>query len=50
MPGGVPTIEAFSQSRRNDSLDTDRAEGVIRDKAHVFSEDGGLAVLYGNIA
>jgi dihydroxy-acid dehydratase len=49
-PGGVPTIEAFSQSRRNDALDTDRAKGVIRDKAHAFSADGGLAVLYGNIA
>ena len=49
-PGGVPTIEAFSQSRRNDALDIDRAKGVIRDKAHAFSADGGLAVLYGNIA
>ncbi len=49
-PGGIPTIEAFSQSRRNDSLDVDRAKGVIRDKAHAFSADGGLAVLYGNIA
>ena len=49
-PGGVPTIEAFSQSRRNDCLDVDRAKGVIRDKAHAFSADGGLAVLYGNIA
>ena len=49
-PGGIPTIEAFSQSRRNDSLDVDRAKGVIRDRAHAFSEDGGLAVLYGNIA
>jgi dihydroxy-acid dehydratase len=49
-PGGVPTIEAFSQSRRNDVLDVDRAKGVIRDKAHAFSADGGLAVLYGNIA
>ena len=49
-PGGVPTIEAFSQSRRNEHLDVDRAKGVIRDKAHAFSADGGLAVLYGNIA
>ena len=49
-PGGVPSIEAFSQARRWAELDTDRANGVIRDKAHAFSTDGGLAVLYGNIA
>jgi dihydroxy-acid dehydratase len=49
-PGGIPTTEAFSQSQRWDQLDTDRAEGVIRDKAHAFSADGGLAVLYGNLA
>ncbi|MCB1384588.1 MAG: dihydroxy-acid dehydratase, partial [Nitratireductor sp.] len=49
-PGGVPTQVAFSQSRRYDSLDTDREAGVIRDKAHAFSQDGGLAVLYGNLA
>ncbi len=49
-PGGVPSIEAFSQARRWAELDTDRAKGVIRDKAHAFSTDGGLAVLYGNIA
>jgi dihydroxy-acid dehydratase len=49
-PGGIPTIEAFSQAQRWDQLDTDRAEGVIRDKAHAFSVDGGLAVLYGNLA
>ncbi len=49
-PGGVRTTQAFSQSRRYDSLDTDRAHGVIRDMAHAFSADGGLAVLYGNIA
>ena len=49
-PGGVRTIQAFSQSRRYDSLDTDRRNGVIRDIAHAFSADGGLAVLYGNIA
>ncbi|HEV2677935.1 MAG TPA: dihydroxy-acid dehydratase [Aliidongia sp.] len=49
-PGGVRTTEAFSQDKRYDSLDTDRVGGVIRDKAHAFSQDGGLAVLYGNIA
>ncbi len=49
-PGGVRTTEAFSQSARYDSLDLDRAKGVIRDVAHAFSKDGGLAVLYGNIA
>ncbi|MGN3973107.1 dihydroxy-acid dehydratase [Tsuneonella sp. SYSU-LHT278] len=49
-PGGVPTQTAFSQSRRWDDLDTDRASGVIRSKDHAFSQDGGLAVLFGNIA
>jgi dihydroxy-acid dehydratase len=49
-PGGVPTQVAFSQSRRWDDLDLDRAAGVIRDVAHAYSKDGGLAVLYGNIA
>jgi dihydroxy-acid dehydratase len=49
-PGGVPTQTAFSQSRRWDSLDTDRQNGVIRSKEHAFSQDGGLAVLSGNIA
>ncbi len=49
-PGGVPTQVAFSQSRRWDDLDLDRASGVIRDAAHAYSKDGGLAVLYGNIA
>jgi dihydroxy-acid dehydratase len=49
-PGGVPTQVAFSQDRRWNALDLDRAGGVIRDKAHAFSADGGLAVLYGNIA
>ncbi|MDU8927812.1 dihydroxy-acid dehydratase [Alisedimentitalea sp. MJ-SS2] len=49
-PGGVPTQTAFSQSRRYTELDTDRTGGVIRDKANAFSQDGGLAVLYGNIA
>ena len=49
-PGGVPTQTAFSQDRRWDELDTDREAGVIRSKEHAFSQDGGLAVLYGNIA
>jgi dihydroxy-acid dehydratase len=49
-PGGVPTTEAFSQSSRWDAPDLDRAAGVIRDVAHAFSTDGGLAILYGNLA
>ncbi len=49
-PGGIPTQTAFSQDRRYDALDLDRSEGVIRDREHAFSQDGGLAVLYGNIA
>ena len=49
-PGGVPTQVAFSQAARYDSLDEDRERGVIRDLDHAFSKDGGLAVLYGNIA
>jgi dihydroxy-acid dehydratase len=49
-PGGVPTQTAFSQDQRFDSLDLDRSKGVIRDIDHAFSKDGGLAVLFGNIA
>lgn len=49
-PGGVPTQVAFSQSRRWDELDLDRENGVIRSADHAFSKDGGLAVLFGNIA
>jgi len=49
-PGGERAIEAFGQNRRYDSLDADRAAGVIRDATHAFSKDGGLAVLYGNLA
>ncbi|HEY0418243.1 MAG TPA: dihydroxy-acid dehydratase [Acetobacteraceae bacterium] len=49
-PGGVPTQVAFSQASRWDELDSDRSAGVIRDVEHAFSKDGGLAVLYGNIA
>jgi dihydroxy-acid dehydratase len=49
-PGGVRTIRPYSQSARWDTLDTDRSAGCIRDAAHAYSTDGGLAVLYGNIA
>ena len=49
-PGGVPTQVAFSQERRFDALDLDRETGVIRDLEHCYSRDGGLAVLYGNLA
>jgi dihydroxy-acid dehydratase len=49
-PGGIRTTVAFSQERRYEALDLDRAAGVIRDVEHAFSRDGGLAVLYGNIA
>ena len=49
-PGGVPTQVAFSQDKRYASLDLDRSSGVIRDKSHAFSQDGGLAVLFGNLA
>lgn len=49
-PGGIATTIAFSQSMLWPDLDDDRAEGCIRDKAHAYSQDGGLAVLYGNIA
>jgi dihydroxy-acid dehydratase len=49
-PGGVRTTEPFSQSRRYATLDVDRESGAIRDVAHAFSQDGGLAILYGNIA
>ena len=49
-PGGIPTTIAFSQSMLWPDLDTDRANGCIRDIEHAYSKDGGLAVLYGNIA
>ena len=49
-PGGVPTQVAFSQSRRYPDLDMDREKGVIRSKEHAYSQDGGLAVLFGNLA
>jgi dihydroxy-acid dehydratase len=49
-PGGVPTQTAFSQDRRYNELDLDRTHGCIRNKANAYTQDGGLAVLYGNIA
>ncbi|MGJ4961834.1 dihydroxy-acid dehydratase [Bradyrhizobium sp. HKCCYLRH3061] len=49
-PGGVPTQVAFSQDRRYQELDLDREKGCIRDMEHAYSNDGGLAVLTGNIA
>jgi len=49
-PGGIPTQEAFSQSERWKSLDTDREAGCIRSVEHAYSKEGGLAVLFGNIA
>jgi dihydroxy-acid dehydratase len=49
-PGGIPTTVAFSQDRRYKEVDTDRKTGVIRNAEHAFSKDGGLAVLYGNLA
>jgi len=49
-PGNVPTQTAFSQDRRFEELDTDRATGCIRDFEHAYSKDGGLAVLTGNVA
>jgi dihydroxy-acid dehydratase len=49
-PAGIRTTQAFSQSCRWDTLDNDRADGCIRTKENAFSQDGGLAVLSGNIA
>ena len=49
-PGGVRTTRGYSQSARWDTLDLDRASGCVRDIEHAYSADGGLAVLYGNIA
>ncbi|SFT95128.1 dihydroxy-acid dehydratase [Actinopolyspora lacussalsi subsp. righensis] len=49
-PGGVRTTEAFSTDNRWSTLDTDAAEGCIRDVAHAYTADGGLAVLRGNLA
>ncbi len=49
-PGYRPSLQAFTQDNYYDTLDLDRATGCIRDVAHAYSQDGGLAVLYGNIA
>ncbi|WP_291423146.1 dihydroxy-acid dehydratase [Deinococcus sp.] len=49
-PGGIPTVFAFSQSRRYREVDLNREQGVIRTAANAFSQDGGLAVLYGNLS
>ena len=49
-PGGVPTQTAFSQDARWNDLDLDRADGCIRDVEHAYTADGGLAVLFGNLA
>ncbi len=49
-PAGIPTQEPFTQSTRWPSLDLDRERGCIRTRAHAYSQDGGLAVLFGNLA
>jgi len=49
-PGGVRTTEPFSTENRWSTLDTDAAEGCIRDREHAYTVDGGLAILFGNIA
>jgi len=49
-PAGIPTQQAFSQATRYDDLDLDRSNGCVRDMAHAYSKEGGLAVLFGNIA
>mgnify|MGYP000660057019 CR=1 FL=1 len=49
-PGGVRTTQAFSTNNRYKDLDTDRENGVIRTVEHAFSKEGGLAVLFGNLA
>ncbi len=49
-PGNVPTQVAFSQDKRWQELDLDRKHGCIRDIEHAYSKEGGLAVLYGNLA
>ncbi|TLS74453.1 dihydroxy-acid dehydratase [Mariprofundus erugo] len=49
-PGGIPTQEAFIQDARYKSLDLDREGGCIRDFEHAYSKEGGIAVLFGNIA
>ncbi|GIJ20035.1 dihydroxy-acid dehydratase [Micromonospora lutea] len=49
-PGGVRTTEPFSTTNRWSALDTDAADGCIRDREHAYTADGGLAILYGNLA
>jgi len=49
-PGNIPSQTAFSQKAYYEDLDLDRASGTIRDGMHAYSKDGGLAILYGNIA
>ena len=49
-PAGIPTQQAFSQETRWDTLDSDASNGCIRDVEHAYSKDGGLAILYGNLA
>ncbi|MFB9542312.1 dihydroxy-acid dehydratase [Micromonospora sagamiensis] len=49
-PGGVRTTQPFSTTNRWSTLDTDAAGGCIRDRAHAYSADGGLAILHGNLA
>ena len=49
-PGGVRTTEPFSTTNRWDRLDTDASDGCIRDLAHAYTADGGLAILHGNLA
>ncbi|NVK89475.1 MAG: dihydroxy-acid dehydratase [Gammaproteobacteria bacterium] len=49
-PAGIPTQQAFSQDCRFDSVDSDREQGCIRSVQSAYSQDGGLAVLYGNLA
>ncbi|MDO7641482.1 MAG: dihydroxy-acid dehydratase, partial [Reinekea forsetii] len=49
-PAGIPTQTAFSQSTRWPTLDGDRAQGCIRSIEHAYSQEGGLAILYGNLA
>ena len=49
-PGGARTVQPFCQDRRYEQLDLDRHAGVIRSVEHPYSKDGGLAVLYGNLA
>jgi dihydroxy-acid dehydratase len=49
-PGGVRTVEPYAQHTRWETLDLDREQGCIRDVEHAYTKDGGLAVLYGNIA